>query len=376
MIEALKDHHDYVRRNAASGLGRPDATAAIPALIQALNDSDASVRGAAADALGNIGQPAIPALNDALVDQDKAVRDGALRALVVIRPLEKAVIPLLIAGLQDQDKTVRLSALTMLERIGPEANATVPALVEALKDKNADVRSAASGALGAIGPNARDAVSVLIKALKDEDEKVRWRASSALRMIGPDAREAVPALIEALNDENEQVRLDAGWTLRTLERQLATVLDQISITPPEGLQIIEHIKAMTPEVNGQPSVLTLGQIVKDESRNKGSDGLRPIGWEASQKTNGRWEIILHYRNNRAQYQKAEWEYDPETNRVYPFELQNAPRFWSANSFLTRASSRAGILIIVCSSIALGCGLIIVFRKGLRRLLSHDQNHRV
>jgi hypothetical protein len=187
-------------------------------------------------------------------------------------------------------------------------------------------------------------------------------------MIGPDARTAVPALIEALKDENEQVRLDAGWTLRTLERQLATVLDQISITSPEGLQIIEQIKAMKPEVNGQPSVLTLGQVVGDHSQSKGSDSLRPIGWEASQKANGLWGIILHYQDYQAQFQKAEWEYDPETNRIYPFELQNAPRFWTANSLLRKAASRTGILIIVCSSIALGCGLTIVFRRSLRRFV--------
>jgi HEAT repeat protein len=166
LIEALSDQRDFVRRNAAHGLGKPDhATAAIPALIEALKDSDSSVREAAAQALGSIGQPAILSLNDALKDEDKVVRDGALRALVVIRPLEKAVIPLLIDGVKNPDKSVRISALTMLARIPTEAKVTVPALVEALKDQNADVRSAAAGALGAIGPDARDAVPVLIKAL-------------------------------------------------------------------------------------------------------------------------------------------------------------------------------------------------------------------
>jgi hypothetical protein len=186
-----------------------------------------------------------------------------------------------------------------------------------------------------------------------------WRSD----MIGPDAREAVPVLIEALNDENEQVRLSARSTLPMIDRQLAPILQAISMTSPEGLQIIDQIKELKPEVNGQPSVLTLGQAVKDDSRKKDSDGLRQIGWEASQKTNGRWQVVLHYRDNQAQFQKAEWEYDPETNRVYPFELLNAPRFWTANSFLRKALSRTGILIIV-------------FRERLGRLLSHDQNHQV
>ena len=376
LIEALKDHHDYVRRNAAGALGKPNATVAIPALVKSLNDSDASVREAVAQALGNIGQPAIPALSDALSDQEKTVRGGALSALAMIRPLEPAVVPLLIEALKDPDKSVRIGALTLIARLGTEAKSTMDAVVEASRDQNADVRSASARALGAIGPDPIIAVPALIKALNDENEKVRWQASSALRMMGPVAKEAVPALIEALQDKNEQVRFDAGWTLRVVEHQLATVLDQISRTQTQTPEMIEQIKAMKPEIHGQPSVLTLDQAVKEESRKKGADGLIPIGWEASQKTDGRWEVVLHYRDDRAQYLKAEWEYDPDSNRIYPFELQNAPGFWVANSFWREATSRTGILIIVCSSLALGCVLIIAFRKSLRRLLSHGRNHQV
>ncbi len=382
---------------------------AVPALIEALKDPHSYVRERAADVLGAIGQPAIPALSEALKNQDEEVRKGALRALAFMGGTEREVVSPLIEALKNQDTSVRIIALTGLANMRGEAKAAVPALVEAFKDQNKDVHSAAANALenmgpeasGAvpalidglrnqdvfirrraarilsfIGPAAKAAVPALIEAFKDEDKDVRTNTTNALAAIGPEAKAAVPVLIEALTDENEQVRLNVARALRVIELQLAVVLDQISETSPEGLQIIEQIKELKPEVNGQPSVLTLGQAVKDESRKKGKDGLIPIGWVASQKANGRWEVVLHYRDDRAQYQKAEWEYDPDSNRLYPFELQNAPGFWVANNFWREATRRTGILIIVCSSLALGCGLIIAFRKGLRRLLCHGRNHQV
>ena len=43
---------------------------------------------------------------------------------------------------------------------------------------------------------------------------------------------------------------------------------------------------------------------------------------------GRWRILLYYKDWQKEYQTAEWEYNPETNRLYPFERENAPGFFS------------------------------------------------
>jgi PBS lyase HEAT-like repeat. len=65
-------------REVVVGLGAP----AVPALIQALGDSDSDVRAAAAEALGAIGDPrAVPALIEALGDDLDDVRRAAQQAI-------------------------------------------------------------------------------------------------------------------------------------------------------------------------------------------------------------------------------------------------------------------------------------------------------
>jgi HEAT repeat protein len=69
-------------REVVVGLGAP----AVPALIQALGDSDRDVRRAAAEALGAIGDPqAIPALIQAQGDSDWDVRWAARQAIQQIK---------------------------------------------------------------------------------------------------------------------------------------------------------------------------------------------------------------------------------------------------------------------------------------------------
>ncbi|MEK6303708.1 MAG: HEAT repeat domain-containing protein [Acidobacteriota bacterium] len=110
------------------------------------------------------------------------------------------------------------------------------------------------------------------------------------------------------------------------DAKLAAILDRISNTSQQGKEIVEKIKDLKPEVNGQPSAMTLGAKVKDYWETAHIH--IPIGWEASQKMNGRWKIILHYQYVQKQYVEAEWEYNPATSKLYPFEVQNAPQFWA------------------------------------------------
>jgi HEAT repeat protein len=105
------------RRNAAWGLGALDASEAVPALVEALKDSEAGVREQAAWALGAIG--------------DRRGVDG------------------LIGALGDSAPGVRRQAAWALGAIGDRR--AVNALTKALKDTDAGVRRQAAWALGAIG---------------------------------------------------------------------------------------------------------------------------------------------------------------------------------------------------------------------------------
>lgn len=115
--------------------------------------------------------------------------------------------------------------------------------------------------------------------------------------------------------------------------RLAIILERIAKTTPVGLQILEEVQEMTPELNEIPSSKTLIDIVNDYAFNKGAYNLNPIGWEAYQKrllsseNVGRWRILFHYRTHTEEQLTAEWEYNEETKKLYPYETQNSPQFW-------------------------------------------------
>lgn len=117
LVKALTAPVWIARANAAWALGALDASEAVPALIEALKDSDAGVREQVAWALGAIG--------------DRRAVDG------------------LIGALGDPVAAVRKQAAWALGSIGDSR--AVQALMKALKDADASVRRQAAWALGSIG---------------------------------------------------------------------------------------------------------------------------------------------------------------------------------------------------------------------------------
>jgi len=118
--------------------------------------------------------------------------------------------------------------------------------------------------------------------------------------------------------------------------RIGAVEARISKTPPEGVVIIEKVKAMKPEVNEQVSAKTLGEMADKYAKEMGAAyNITPNGWEASQKKllpgekAGRWRVIFNYLDYRKQLLAAEWEYNSDTNKLYPFERDNAPGFYEA-----------------------------------------------
>jgi len=102
LIQALGDKEEFTRHAVVIALGQIGEPAAVPALIQALGDKNQTVRYWAAYALGQIGKPAVPALIQAL---NKYVRSRAADALDQIG--EPAAVPELIQAL-DQTTNQRL----------------------------------------------------------------------------------------------------------------------------------------------------------------------------------------------------------------------------------------------------------------------------
>jgi hypothetical protein len=116
--------------------------------------------------------------------------------------------------------------------------------------------------------------------------------------------------------------------------KIAAIEERISKTTPEGKGIIEKVLAMKPEVNEQLSTKTLKEMIDHYEKEMGAYNITPIGWEASKKKllpaekAGRWKVVFNHQDYQKQLLAAEWEYNAETNKLYPFEKDNAPGFWS------------------------------------------------
>jgi hypothetical protein len=105
--------------------------------------------------------------------------------------------------------------------------------------------------------------------------------------------------------------------------------EAIDKTTPEGKDMVEKVKAMKPLVNDKVAAKTLGEITDDFASKNGEYNTKPIGWAASQKgTTKNWKIVYYYQDYQGQYNTAEWEYNPDSKQLYPFEFTNAPTFYT------------------------------------------------
>jgi HEAT repeat protein len=139
LVATLADPDHDVRAAAAQGLGDLRAAEAVAGLIRCMATSSPAVSGPAtnspnyrstsivrgrtvnvrriaSDSLARIGAPAVPALIAALQEGDASTRSGAARALSIIQPEE--AIPALCAALDDPSAIVTHYAEEALERMG------------------------------------------------------------------------------------------------------------------------------------------------------------------------------------------------------------------------------------------------------------------
>jgi HEAT repeat protein len=221
---------------ALEGIARM-GRAAVPELTRLVTAGGAE--GAlAAITLGLIGPPAAPAAGKLLaaVPSDYSPLSwGARKALAKLGP---PAVRALLTGLSDTNAAVREAAAEALGELAVEPARSVPALTTALRDPESDVRAAAAKALGAFGPTATPAVKTLLDprvgeelddydfgdalarivadpgslkaALHADDARTRERAAWALGQMPA----GTPVLVEALASGNRAVRLSAVQRMR------------------------------------------------------------------------------------------------------------------------------------------------------------------
>lgn len=196
----------------AREIARPDRRPALlPALIPCLDDPDAKVRRAAAQAILTHGDAgALAPLCAALArETDGDTRQALVQAIG--RLGDAGVEPLLRAALHAANGDQRIHLLHALADLRDGSG--VPALVQALKrDPSPEVRAKATVLLRDL--RELDAVKPLMAALQDAHDVVRERAAWALAQLH-DAR-AVEPLIAQLHDPVEWTRSAACAALGAL----------------------------------------------------------------------------------------------------------------------------------------------------------------
>jgi len=204
LIRVLRKRDPGIQYEAAEALGDIGDPAAVGPLMEALTgDQYSGVRWKAAEALGKIGTPAVPALLTVLAHPDEDIRWKAAVTLGEIGD-ERAIGPL-VQLLNDQDRFVRSRAAYALGLIGPPA---LGALSATLIEGDVETRRGAATALGMIGDPG--AAAALIGALSDPSSAVRQEVIAALARQGDPA---FPALVRALGDPDGERREGAALAL-------------------------------------------------------------------------------------------------------------------------------------------------------------------
>lgn len=169
LMPLLADRQEFVRREVAYALGETRSRTAVDGLVTALaRDKEAGVRGAAAVALGRLGD-------------ERAV--SPLSETLGRRIPGTGIFSRITRGKMDENEFVRRAAAEALGHIG--SRAAVPALVATLTNEHAgdDVRREAARALGLIGDPT--AVPALRSVLAARDPLLAQIAFEVLRKLDP-----------------------------------------------------------------------------------------------------------------------------------------------------------------------------------------------
>ena len=102
----------------------------------------------------------------------------------------QAAVPALLQALKDSDDTLRSKAVEALGRIHTDSQKVIPVLIASLNDPASDVRGEAAEALGGWGKESAAAVPRLIQLLDDRsDRDLMTSVRESLKQIDPAAAE-------------------------------------------------------------------------------------------------------------------------------------------------------------------------------------------
>jgi len=136
----------------------------------------------------------LPALTNCLHDTRLSIRHSAIILLgnLGLRK-EPAAVPMLLECLDDRDARIAATAANVLGENKMDSRLVIPALTHSLQDSNSVLRLCAARGLGEFGSEARSAVPAMLTLLQDRENQVRVIATNALKAIDPQVLEKTTA---------------------------------------------------------------------------------------------------------------------------------------------------------------------------------------
>ena len=202
MLAAVQEHgFDYLKTGNQS---------ALQGLLDIMNESEGSVRDAAAEILSLASKPQTTKY---LVGQlaRKQVQDDAAKVLTSIGT---GALPDLIQACDNPDPSIRANALGSLGDICDDS--TIPTIFSKLTDTNPQVRAAAANALGKM--NAAKVIVLLTEALTEGDPESQEQIISVIPDIGVSLIPGLRAMLERGDTSSRQA---AAFILGKLKAESA-----------------------------------------------------------------------------------------------------------------------------------------------------------
>lgn len=257
--KALREDSDpRVRRAAAEALGEIDDSRALPHLLSALRtERVADVKEAIVNALGEIDDPSAVAGISAVV-RDSSVAVRRAAANALDELEDPSTLPALLTMVRDTDAEVRREVAEALANL--ESAQTLDALTLLSRDSDAEVRAAAIDGLG----NLEDprTLNILVAALRDASPEVRSQAADAIHNI-PDLDKAPPALIALLSDPDHEVRQNVAHALGGIGDEAAVPALRRALSDTNA-DVRRAVAEALSEIGGADAITALLALLKDQ----------------------------------------------------------------------------------------------------------------
>ncbi|MDA1273825.1 MAG: HEAT repeat domain-containing protein [Verrucomicrobia bacterium] len=257
---------------AARALGRigPGARDSAGILVKLLNSRERDgARGQAAEALGKIDpkpELAVPALVEALDDSDELVRRAAITALGTLGARARDAVPKLQAITEyPPTEWEHIKAAWAWARISQDDRAPTGILIQVLETGSDSRRDEAARALGELGSQASTAVPGLVRILSHETGLPPAVAIEALRKIGVATPESVEALNRIMREGRLSWSVTAAWTLAELTpspEEALGVLTNALVERDAGMQQYAAMALSSLGEKGRPAIPDLRAAAK------------------------------------------------------------------------------------------------------------------